>query len=216
MVTGCGIDVSCTNVVASGDFTGQVFLWQNKIETPINKICFTNSVRCLLWIDNILLIGLLEGQLYQWKMCSKDCEPQEVYNFIGGVVSLKSNSKKTMLAVCTTLGYLYIFSLKVDSNNGFLIFNILYCKVQHIAKPINGQMLDMEIWSLAWSPDDNKIATASEDQTCLINDSESGKFSLIFSVLLGLTTNLILHNFFKPNHSYGEFYYLPEFLLFFL
>ncbi|XP_047124837.1 uncharacterized protein LOC105848395 isoform X1 [Hydra vulgaris] len=180
MVTGCGIDISSEEIVASGDFTGQVLLWQNDCELPIKKHCFTNSVRCLLWCDDILLIGLLDGQMYQWKLCNENFEPAEVYNFIGGVVSIKANHDRRKLAVGTTRGFLYIFSLQL--NNGFLKFDILYCNVQHAAKHANNQSIDMEIWSLTWSPDNNQIATASEDQTCLINDSENGK---ILHVLIG-------------------------------
>lgn len=196
-LTGCGVAVSENNLVASGDFTGKVLLWEYNKPLPIKKVLLPSpSIRCLLWYRTSLLIGLLDGCLYGWSYITSgtvhpnnsptldDCTLKLLYSFTGGVVSVQLNSTATQLAAATTAGYLHVFT--IDHENNEILIKLIFSSLQHKPKiQPNGEKLNMEIWSLTWSVNDNMIATTSEDKTCAVASSETGQ---ILHVLSGHTT----------------------------
>jgi len=186
-LTGCGISVSETNMVASGDFTGNVMLWKTGVPLPYQTTTINTQVRCLLWFQNMLLVGSLNGEVYSWN-CSQSSgsssKVSELYHFNGGVVTMKMSNNMKYLAVGTTGGYLYIFTISVK--DGKVILGLVYQGIQHEPKKSpDGTLVPMEIWSLAWKPDDSLIVTTSEDYTSAVADPMNGK---ITNILKGHTT----------------------------
>jgi len=182
-LTGCGISVSETNMVASGDFTGNVMLWKTGVPLPYQTTTINTQVRCLLWFQNMLLVGSLNGEVYSWN-CSQSGEVDVLYNFVGGVVTMKMSNNMKYLAVGTTGGYLYIFTISVKDDK--VILGLVYEGIQHEPKKSpDGTLVPMEIWSLAWKPDDSLIVTTSEDYTSAVADPMNGK---ITNILKGHTT----------------------------
>lgn len=198
-LTSCGLAVNEQQIVASGDFTGNVFLWKHGKRLPVDRFTTpSSSIRCLLWIDKVLLIGSLSGELFYWKYNSmhsnqfddsrnnhskcelntKTFDCKLLYHFIDGVVTIRSNGKKNRIAVGTTGGYLYVFdvcNVKNESLETFGIEEVWHSQVHKPKHQSNGLILKMEVWSLMWSVDDESIATTSEDQTTIISNASNGK-----------------------------------------
>lgn len=184
-LTGCGVALNNNKTIACGDFTGNVILWKTKDRSPIASINIEASVRSLLWLtEGTLLIGTLSCQLICWRNAGTDGddEIESLYHFIGDVTKLGCNSSYSKLAVSTTAGYLYMFS--VLSGDKFDLVED-YSKQVHEPKQNENGFLNMEIWSLAWSPDDLHLATTSEDQSTIISFVTSGETK---HVLNGHTT----------------------------
>jgi len=189
-LTGCGLDISNTGLVTSGDFTGNIYLWQTPSRKPVCSFNVTYSIRCLLWVGDFLLIGCLNSEVSCWKYNSKITPEKEVssvrnlYTVIGDPVALATNSDETKLALGTTAGYLYVFDLK--KNEESLDIEVFHYSQIHKPKVNNdGSFLNMEIWNLRWSIDDRYIATTSEDQTAIVSDSLTGE---VLKTLTGHTT----------------------------
>ena len=184
-LTGCGVSMNSHQVVATGDFTGNVFFWRPECQTPIHRLKVSNSVRCLLWIDDFLLIGCLNSELYRYQSRANktdnddSSDVQTIYFVIGDIVSMATDSKQEKLALATTGGYLYMFNIQHVDESNFLELIEIYSKQIHPPKiQEDGSSLNMEIWNLAWSPDDQYIATTSEDQTTVISRALTGCWNI--------------------------------------
>ena len=193
-LTGCGVEMNNEGIVASGDFTGNIYLWKKEKRTPCANVKAETSIRCLLWIDNVLLFGCLNSALYCWRYITQSNGPavplkynknliQTLYNVFGDPVSMALDSTDTRLALGTTAGYLYVFDVK-RTGDGLLHLEELYnLQIHEPKKQEDGSLLVMEIWNVAWSVSDGYIATTSEDQTCKISESQTGLISSYFFVL---------------------------------
>ena len=91
------------------------------------------------------------------------------------------------MAVCKPLiidffltGHITVFNIGVE--NRVLSLKVAYRVEIHKPQLVDGKPRIMEIWSLSWSPDDAKIATASEDQTCMVSCSKTGLFQFSYVV----------------------------------
>lgn len=179
-VAGCGLCFGENPVLATGDLAGNVFI--NQMGTDFSfmemrrRIDVKSSVRCLAWVEDTLFIGTLEGQLYKWSPDFKDSEVTHnlAYSFQFGVLCMKKSNANSQLAIGTGGGDLYIFDAK---NNFELILEKRVHKPQNVSMASESQC--MEIWSIAWEPSDELIATASEDRTSIISNAINGMICAI-------------------------------------
>lgn len=191
-LTGCGLSLSKDQIIASGDFSGKVFLWEHKKRLPVTQFTLPSllPVRCLLWVKNVLLIGSLSGELFSWQKNEsiisnndiKDSNIKDIdmlYHFVDGVVVLQLNKTENRFAVGTTGGCLYVFDIKESVDCGLEIMEVWNSQVHESKYQNDGLLLKMEIWSLMWSVDDELIATTSEDQTTVISNANTGKLPVI-------------------------------------
>ena len=67
-VTGCGIAIDeATARIASGDFEGNVFVWDPMDDHHQRKENFGMSVRCLAWTSHAcVMVGCVDGSLTCW------------------------------------------------------------------------------------------------------------------------------------------------------
>jgi len=191
-LTACGVSMNTHQIVATGDFTGSVFLWRPGQQNPVHNFNISNSVRCLLWIDDFLLIGCLNSELYCYQSKptktnndDDDDSPnvQTIYMVVGDVVAMAVDSKQEKLALVTTGGYLYMFDIRHASDLKFLELIETYSVQMHPPKIDDDSFLNMEIWNLAWSPDNQYIATTSEDQTTIISKALTGRYITFYFIL---------------------------------
>ena len=190
-LTGCGVDINDGGIVASGDFSGNIFLWKKGERSPYGCFDTSSSIRCMQWIGDFLLYGCLNSVLYCWEHTANsnntgilkgDVENsiRTLYNVFGDPVAMAVNSHSNKLALGTTAGYLYAFDIK-ETDTEQLELEEIYSIQVHLPKKLDdGSLLVMEIWNVTWSVTDQYIATTSEDQTCKISESGTGMFALIF------------------------------------
>jgi len=114
-------------------------------------------------------IGCLDGKVYRW-VPEAGNEPTLLFSLSSGITCLKwengPHSKK--LAASSTDGTLAIVEQSPgESNNVTFISAFKAHKAPTGPQDLNFGSLGKfaEIWSIAWSPDNLKIATSSEDQT---------------------------------------------------
>jgi WD40 repeat protein len=181
-LTCCGVDFSLDgNWLASGDFAGNVMLWQvnGKTHAPTRQCNVGVSVRALccrsiFQSDEIYVyIGTLDGNFYRWCVNIRDGTakpPERVLSMCDGITVIKwqHGQDGKLLALGTQDGTLAIVEQLDD------ILRVKLAIVAH--KPIKentdlrfGSIAEYsEVWSLAWSPCNQFIATCSEDQTTCI------------------------------------------------
>lgn len=122
----------------SGDLSGYIFHWSIDNFESTHNTQISDSVRCFISED---LVGTLSGVIYN----SKTGEPVE--NFESTVICSAWNKDKTSCLVGLGDGRLIDLRTK---------------------KLIGLHENNAEIWSVCWSPDEKRCATASEDQTTCI------------------------------------------------
>ena len=203
-LTGCGIDINDQGLVASGDFSGNVYLWKPGERSPYGRFKAASSIRCMKWIGDYLVFGCLNSIVYCWKHVGNSVTHttdannsiRTLYNVFGDPVAMALNRLKNKIALGTTTGYLYVFS--INYTDGQLVLEELYNIQIHEPKKLDdGSLLMMEIWNVAWSVTDQYIATTSEDQTCKISESRTGKIlkSFFFFCSGALQSNRIRYSF---------------------
>ena len=122
-LTGCGVDINDRGLVASGDFSGNVYLWKQGERSPYGRIKAVSSIRCMQWVGDFLLFGCLNSVVYCWKnseaLTAKHAENsiQTLYNVFGDPVAMALNGSKNKIALGTTVGYLYVFSIKYTEHD---------------------------------------------------------------------------------------------------
>ena len=174
-VAGCGLSFKDNSTLATGDLVGNVFI--NQMGADFNfddsqgKINVKSSVRCLEWINDTLFIGTLEGTLFNWVATCENVKQTYdlIYTFPFGVLSMRKSNSMKLLAIGTGGGDVYIF----DTQNSFSLILETRTHMPQIVSP-GMENTFMEIWSIAWEPSDDLIATASEDRTSVVTDAKTG------------------------------------------
>jgi WD40 repeat protein len=179
-LTCCGVDFSPDGkYVVSGDFSGDVMLWEvdPNVHKPLLVCNVGMSIRalCCREYGNQLYIyaGTLDGCLFRWKVnvADKTCEMAEkVLSMCDTITVIKwqHGQDSRLMALGTSDGMLCIVEQMED------VMRIKLAIVAH--KPIKentdnrfGSIAKYsEVWSLAWSPCNQFVATCSEDQTTCI------------------------------------------------
>jgi WD40 repeat protein len=167
-VTGCGFDLSDDNLAASGDFTGNVFVWEKDRNEPLYSTKHEMAVRSLVWNNNKLFIGCLDGIILKWT--PSNSEPPDICLVCtSGVLSLRWAQNK--LAVGLENGDLLLYSFSDEEFSDPV--ELLNHRAHSLTR--DGVLSPAEVWSVCWSPCRNMIATASEDQTTCIWNASNGK-----------------------------------------
>lgn len=190
----CGLSLSFRHsLCACGDLSGACILWNL---TPNNEVVFheplalrhfSSPVRCTSIKDDTVFIGCLDGTLYCWKFSTgavPEGPPRPEYRAPGGITSMMWSSGKfgvNLLALGTDEGTLVLLRLWASKQ----IFGVEHFKSfrAHLPGKSSEQFGSLhkycEIWSLCWSPEDQYLATAAEDQTCRIWDCKNWQCVLI-------------------------------------
>eukprot|EP00794_Sanderia_malayensis_P000281 gene281-906_t len=173
-LAGCGLSFKDDSILATGDLSGRVMVWDKMSESkrlcqPKYNFHLAESIRSLCWCNNYLLIGTLGGHLFKWT--PEDSEPIEpIFVFESGVLTIRRSSKHCdVVAIGTGSGVVYIYDF--SSNVAKMIMETQAHKPAIVS---NGISHPMEVWSVSWNSSDTLIATASEDQTSVIISSGDG------------------------------------------
>jgi WD40 repeat protein len=155
----CGLDICRANGnhVAVGDLTGRVLVWDISQSTPKKAINTEAMIRSLTWWhEHELQYGTLSGEIYTWSVNS-ELAPQHVTNVTGGVTCLAWDPiSQSVLAASTTEGQVYLLSR--DQQGAWHQIGLIEARDQQ------PYVSSREIWSVAWSPCGNFLATGGEDR----------------------------------------------------
>lgn len=167
-VTGCGIAMNSQDLVASGDFTGNVFVWEKGQTNPVFRTKYENSIRCLSWNSLGLFIGSLDGNLLRWNPESSS-DPQVILTSVGGILTMSWSHDHTRLAIGLDTGHLCVYNFAQHLGQPVEFLNFRAHSVTQ-----DEEVVGTEVWSVCWSPCDSMMATASEDQTACVWSSGGG------------------------------------------
>ncbi|KAI6656459.1 WD repeat-containing protein [Oopsacas minuta] len=136
--------------LVAGDITGNVAVWAETTSLT-HEYKLSNPLRCIIWTkESGILIGCLDGSIYRWDSVTWN-PPDRFCILQGSVLHMRLSMSADQLAVGTSKGQLGIFSLsKSEIPSPILLF--------YAHEQTSG-----EVWSVCWSPDDKRLATASED-----------------------------------------------------
>lgn len=170
-VTGCGFDLSKNHFAASGDFTGNVFIWEKGHNDPIYRLKHDCSIRSLSWNNDVLFVGSLDGMVLKWKPADG---PTQCIACTGAVLTIRwSTTNKQLLAIGLDNGFLLVYRFNDDQFTD--PSEHLNFEAHHRTVKDGKLMSSSEVWSVCWSPCGDMIATASEDQTTGIWDATTGQ-----------------------------------------
>jgi WD40 repeat protein len=187
-MTCCGIDFGeDANLVACGDFGGQVLIWSMSRHQPVTSTRFEMPVRSLCWRTGPgqpIYIGLMDGAIYEWiPKLDGSVETHNtklVASMMDSVtcLQLEYGNEPKFLAAGATDGTLAVFCAKPGEQLLRIHWAIKAHKPNLGPQDLNFGSLHKfaEIWSLCWSPDNKYLATASEDQRARIWDASCGDF----------------------------------------
>ena len=120
-ITCCGVDFSHdSKYLVSGDFLGNVFLWDIEKQISIKDVNIISSVRCICWKknSNYIQIGSMDGSVYNWNFESGDL--QRVISLTSEIICMKWDNElkqQHKLAIGTRDGKLAI--LQQDLGDDF-------------------------------------------------------------------------------------------------
>jgi len=191
-LTCCGIDFDSQGQhIVAGDFVGNLILWDKIKNCPAQQTKVPNTaVRSIQWKTGTSRIyaGCMDGSVFLWDHQSLQ-NPKRVLSCRGGIAALQweHGEDPHRLAAGTTDGQLVIAEeVQNDDGSSFFKINVAI----HAHRPFRLGQTDQrfgsiqqyaEVWSVAWSPCNNFIATASEDQSIVIWDAHNGDKIHLFS-----------------------------------
>eukprot|EP01130_Rhizamoeba_saxonica_P005972 TRINITY_DN2367_c0_g1_i1.p1 TRINITY_DN2367_c0_g1~~TRINITY_DN2367_c0_g1_i1.p1 ORF type:complete len:664 (-),score=128.92 TRINITY_DN2367_c0_g1_i1:738-2729(-) len=188
----CGIDINQDgSQVACGDFSGQVLIWNtDEPGKPIKKgSAGWMPIRALIWKKgtDYINIGCMDGNVYAWNINENGDELPVVFTMDDAITSMKweKGDNPYRIAAGTTSGTLAIYEHNEDGSFKE-VFNLKAHKPSSGEQDLNFGSMNIfsEIWSISWSPNNQYIATASEDQTTRIWDLDGNELHQ----LIGHTT----------------------------
>ncbi|XP_001625976.2 uncharacterized protein LOC5505112 [Nematostella vectensis] len=171
-VTGCGLDMSDSSLIASGDLTGNIFIWKIGNSQQLYKLKHDAAVRCLAWRGQELLIGCLDGLILKWnnenipanEIPGTGVIPRSELNVClvctSGVLTMRWS--RNYLVIGLDSGELLVYRFQTDKLDSFEEV-LKFC-----AHSLEEGQRQAEIWSVCWSPCGGMVASASEDQTTCI------------------------------------------------
>ena len=155
-MTCCGLEIHpCLNLVAVGDFSGKIVVFDCQSNELIASTQVQGSVRSVAWNQERVFIGTIEGLLYSWGVLEE--EAQIFYSFSSSVVCMKWFMD--ILALGCTSGELFFLQ------NNEVIHQVMAHERQESDEKFGSLGLFSEIWSITWSPNGEFFATGSEDQS---------------------------------------------------
>jgi WD40 repeat protein len=173
-LTCCGVDISEDGkYLVSGDFKGNLILWDIKDHHSLKNIQLKDAIRCLRWKKNSnwIQIGCLNGTVYNWNI--ETDELNIIVKIRSKIICMDWENSETprRLAIGTKDGELIVVENSKDEKTfKTLLKMICHPPVKNGEK--NGRFgtigMYSEIWSVKWSPKNDHIATSSEDQTTKI------------------------------------------------
>ena len=172
-LAGCGLNYKKNNLIASGDLAGNVIINLNSSEMDLSKpdikTNVKSSVRCLCWLENTVLIGTLNGELFSW--VPGQTEHKLVHSFASSVLTIRnSNHQGTVFAVGTGCGDVFVF----DFDGTEYVMKLEKQVHEPLSVGLETEKRPMEIWSVSWDPTDRFLATASEDKTTVVVAAKDG------------------------------------------
>eukprot|EP00743_Colponemidia_sp_Colp-15_P007301 GILK01007884.1.p1 GENE.GILK01007884.1~~GILK01007884.1.p1 ORF type:complete len:681 (+),score=55.24 GILK01007884.1:63-2105(+) len=182
-MTCCGVDISSDlRYVASGDFMGNVFVWniRNDAFQPSYSVAVQQPIRSLCWKPNTtkLTIGTIDGRIFEWSLFQDETPPSSsslklIAALNDGVTGLRwtdTGESKQILAAGTTGGVLGLFHSELGED--FLRTSTVFVAHPPAKGPQDLRFGSLgkfsEIWSLCWSPDHSHVVTVSEDQRAFV------------------------------------------------
>ena len=192
-LTCSGVSISDSNkYLASVDFKGQLFVWDLKDNSkyPLYKHRFYEPLRSVSIkqyksSEYLIIVGSLEGKLYRLhldiglnKVEASKCEV--VCYLKGSIITMSwsrpiiytvypKKKERNLLAIGTSNGYLSLFELSLQREFEIEFVVLAHKAVTEYKDPRFGSLCKYaEIWSICFSPCNDYIASASEDQTTVI------------------------------------------------
>ncbi|KAH3760709.1 mitochondrial succinate dehydrogenase complex subunit C [Pelomyxa schiedti] len=176
------------NCVAVGDFGGSIWIWAFSEDKSAHECLRVVSnmllpIRALSWsIDGSIQCATMDGVVWHWENPFQEGdEPKPVARFMDAITALSwenGDSPKQLGVACSdgTLAILYF-------SEGFFKIRVAFKAHKPSTKPQDLQFGSLtkyaEIWSIAWSPNNNFIASSSEDQQTCIWDMNMEKIAVL-------------------------------------
>jgi len=171
-MTCCGVDFHPDfNMIAVGDFTGNVTIWPLEFNSGhvdmINRFNVAMPVRSISWQQNgIIAVGCMGGSLFAIHPFE---EKQDYFAAqLEDTITCLRWKHNDLLLASTTQGNVHVIQV-LDG-----LFQVIQTQLIH--PPSTGPRDDnfgslqkyAEVWSVTWSPDGQRVVTSSEDQTCKV------------------------------------------------
>jgi len=183
-ITHCGVALNPEEtLVATGDFLGNVLIFSTTYigSEPIYISNFGAAIRSLAWgpsIPTYLLVGCMDGTVYQWNYTDLTSMPEVLNPGIPGSITCLSvlNVKDAeLLMTSSTDGFLGLYIKEQNDINFKMMYSFQAHAPQqdHHDKESFGSLGKFaEVWSNCWNPRSSlkslMFASCSEDQCCKI------------------------------------------------
>jgi len=193
-LTCCGIDFSPDGkYLVTGDFCGNVFVWDMtshphqiyEFSQSTNVFMSVRALKCKwsrtgddqrVWLD--VFVGTMDGNVFCWKVNlmnpEETQEPERIFALQDSItcLELQHGDDPSLLAVGTSDGMLCVMERPRPGEGSLMRIKLAIVAHRPITDNTDLRFGSInkysEVWSVSWSPCNNYIVTASEDQTCSI------------------------------------------------